>query len=52
MHRAKVERNIIHTMKRKKVNWMGHISRGNCLLEDVTEEKIQGRSNGETRTKG
>jgi len=28
-------------MDRKKVNWMGHISRENCLLEDVTEEKIK-----------
>jgi len=41
LHRAKGERNIIYTMDRKKVNWMGHISRENCLLEDVTEEKIK-----------
>jgi hypothetical protein len=37
------ERNIQHTTKRKKVNWIGHILRRNCLLKHVTEGKIQGR---------
>jgi hypothetical protein len=25
LHRVKEERNIIHTVKRRKVNWIGHI---------------------------
>ena len=37
------ERNIIHTMKRMKANWIGHISRWNCLLKHVIEEEIEGR---------
>jgi len=29
------ERNIIHTVKRRKANWIGHILRRNCLLKHV-----------------
>ena len=29
-------------MERGKANWMGHILRRNCLLQRVTEGKIQG----------
>jgi hypothetical protein len=43
LHRVKEERNIVHTMKRRKANWIGHILRRNCLLKNVTEEKIEGR---------
>ena len=50
-HRAKDERNILHTTNRKKVNWIGHILRRKCLLKHVTEANIQGR--GEvTRRRG
>jgi ribosomal 50S subunit-associated protein YjgA (DUF615 family) len=27
LHRVKEERNISHTIKRRKVNWIGHILR-------------------------
>jgi hypothetical protein len=37
------ERNTVRTVNRRKVNWIGHILRGNCLLKDVTEGKIEGR---------
>jgi hypothetical protein len=32
LHRVKEERNILHTIKRRKANWIGHILRRNCLL--------------------
>jgi hypothetical protein len=41
--RVRKERNILHTVKRKKVNWIGHILRRNCLLKHVIERKIKGR---------
>jgi hypothetical protein len=43
LHRAKEERNIVHTIKRRKANWIGHILRRNCLLKHVIEGKLQGR---------
>jgi hypothetical protein len=41
--RVKEERNILHTIKRRKANWIGHILRRNCLLKHVIEGKLQGR---------
>ena len=43
LHRVKEKRNIIHTVKRRKVNRIGHILRGKCLLKHVIEGKIKGR---------
>jgi hypothetical protein len=43
LHRLKEERNILHTIKRRKVNWIGHILRRNCLLKHVIEVKMEGR---------
>jgi hypothetical protein len=43
LHRVKEERNIVHTIKRRKANWIGHILRRNCLLKHVTEGKLEGR---------
>jgi len=31
------------TLKRRKVNWIGHILLRNCLLKHVIEGKIEGR---------
>jgi len=42
LHRDKEERNILHTVKRRKANWMGHILRGNWLLKHFIEGKIEG----------
>jgi len=39
----KEERNILHVIKGRKANWLGHILRGNCLLKYITEIKIEGR---------
>jgi hypothetical protein len=41
-HRAKEERNTLHTVERRKIEWIGHILCRNCFLEHVTEGKIQG----------
>jgi hypothetical protein len=43
LHRVKEERKIVHTIKRRKANWIGHILRRNCLLKNVIEVKIKGR---------
>ena len=43
LHRVKEERNIVHTVKRRKVNWIGHTLRRNCLLKYVIEGKLEGR---------
>jgi hypothetical protein len=39
---VKKERNILHTITRRKANWIGHILRRNCLLKHVTAGKIEG----------
>jgi hypothetical protein len=38
LHRVKEERNIVHTIKRRKANWIGHSLRNNCFLKQVIEE--------------
>jgi hypothetical protein len=49
---VKEERNIIHTVKIRKANWIGHILRRNCLQKHVTEGKVEGRiCDGKTRKK-
>jgi len=40
--RVKEQRNIVHEIRKRKANWIGHILRRNCLLQRVTEGKIQG----------
>jgi len=34
--------NILHEIRKRKANWIGHILRRNCLLEQVLEGKIKG----------
>jgi hypothetical protein len=43
LQRVKKERNILHTVKRRKANWIGHILPRNCLLKYDIEGKIDGR---------
>jgi hypothetical protein len=43
LHRVKEERNILHTIKRRKANCIGHILGRNCLLKYVIEGKVEGR---------
>jgi hypothetical protein len=41
-YRVKDERNIPHTIKRRKANWTGHIWRRNSLFKSIMEGKIEG----------
>ena len=45
LQRVKEKSNILHTIKRKKANWIGHILRRNCLLKHLVEGKIEGGRN-------
>jgi len=40
--RAKEQRNILHEIRKRKANWIGHILRRNCLLQRVIRGKIKG----------
>jgi hypothetical protein len=40
--RVKEQRNILHEISKWQANWIGHILRRNCLLQRVSEGKIQG----------
>jgi len=40
--RVKEQRNSLHEIRKRKANWIGHILRRNCILQWVTEGKIQG----------
>jgi len=39
--RVKEQRNILHEISKRKANWIGHILRRNCLLQQVSEGKIK-----------
>jgi hypothetical protein len=43
LHGVKEDRNTLHTIKRIKANWIGHILRRNCLLKHAIEGKLEGR---------
>ena len=40
--RVNEQRNILHEIRKRKANWIGHILRRNCLLKQVLEKKIKG----------
>ena len=39
LQRVKVERNILHTIDRRKANWIGHILRSNCRVIERYKEQ-------------
>jgi len=39
--RVKERRNILHEISKRKANWIGHILRRSCLLQQVIEGKIK-----------
>jgi hypothetical protein len=43
LFRVSEQRNILHEIRKRKANWIGHILRRNCLLKQVIEGKIKGR---------
>ena len=52
LRRVKEARNILHIIKRRKVNWIGHILCRNCLIKRIIEGKIEGGiCDGKTRKK-
>jgi hypothetical protein len=40
--RVKEQRNILHEIRKRKANWIGHNLPRNCLLQRVIEGKIKG----------
>jgi hypothetical protein len=46
------ERNILYTIKIRKVNCIGHTLRTNCLLPRVIEGKVEGRTDVTGRREG
>jgi len=40
--RVNEQRNILHEIRKRKANWIGHILRRNCLRKQVIEGKIKG----------
>jgi hypothetical protein len=44
LRRIKEQRNVLHTINRRKANWIGHILGRNCLLKHVIEGKIEGKT--------
>jgi len=40
--RVTVQRNILHEISKRKANWIGHILRRNCLLQQDIEGEIKG----------
>ena len=41
--RVNEQRNILQEIRKRKANWIGHILRRNCLLQQVSERKIKGQ---------
>ena len=41
--RVNDQRNILHEIRKRKANWIGHIFPRNCLLQQVIEGKIKGQ---------
>ena len=40
--RVNEQRNILHEIRKRKANWIGHILHRSCLLKQVIEGKIKG----------
>jgi len=51
LHRVKRGRHNVHTITRRKVNWIGHILRIKCLIKYIVEGKIKGTGRRDRRRK-
>jgi hypothetical protein len=40
IHTLKQKRNVLHTTKRRKANWIGHILCRNCPLKHISDKNI------------
>ena len=41
--RVNEQRNILHEIRKRKANWIGHILLRNCLVKQIIEGKIKGK---------
>jgi hypothetical protein len=41
LFRVNEQRNIVHEIRKRKANWIGHILRRNCLLKEGEEEDVR-----------
>ena len=41
--RVNEQRNILHAIRKRKANWIGHILCRNCLIRQAIEGKINGK---------
>ena len=39
---VKEQKNVLHEISKRKANWIGHILRRNCLLQQLIEGKVKG----------
>jgi len=52
LHKVKENRNILHTIKRRKASWISHFLCGNCRLKLFVKEKLEeNKSDGKTKKK-
>ena len=49
--RVKEQRNILHGISKQKANWIGHILRRNCLLQQVIEKKDKSGDRSDRKTR-
>ena len=42
LYRVKGERDILHTVNRRKGDWIGHILHRNCFLKHCIDGKVKG----------
>jgi hypothetical protein len=50
LHRVKEDRNILHTVKRRKAEMICHILCRNCFLKHVIEGKVERGRKTSTKT--
>ena len=41
LHGVNEDKNVLHTTRRRKANWIGHTLRRNCLLKHIIQGKIE-----------
>jgi hypothetical protein len=49
--RVSEQRNILHEIRKRKANCIGHILRRNCLLKQIIEGKIKGEHGSDKKTR-
>jgi len=47
--KVKEQKNILREISKRRANWIGHILRRKCLLQQVIEDKRGDRSDRRTR---